>query len=91
MLLPAEYEDLQEELPFPEGGRPGQYDWYVALELASDLGVDIFRLEGLPMEQPYLDFAKCWAMMRREAIGLARDISRAAQEQQQALQSQMRQ
>lgn len=47
--------------------RPPQFDWFIALELALDLQVDIFRLHGLPLGEPFTSLAQQWAGWRRHA------------------------
>lgn len=79
MLSMAELEELEQEVgPLEDDERPPQPDWYISLELCSDLGVSIFELEDLPMEEPFTSIVKVWAMLRREAIGMAQEIQEQA-------------
>ena len=80
ILSYQERQDLMAVLPAWDGEhRPPQPDWYVALELASDLNVNIFRLERLPMREPFLTVVKGWALLRREANARAAQITAAGQ------------
>jgi hypothetical protein len=65
-----------------DGSAPYVPDWFIALEMADDLHVDIFRLEGLPLEPPFTEVVKAWAMIRRMAKNEANDlISKAAEQE----------
>jgi hypothetical protein len=79
---PSELDQVAQELYVPEdGSAPFVPDWFISLEMADDLRVDIFRLEGMPMEPPFTHFAKEWAMVRRMAKNEAEKLISQALEQ----------
>lgn len=70
-----EREDLKAELPGWDGvSRPPQPDWFVALELAQDAQVDIYRHEDIPLIPETVAVVKTWLLIRRQAHNLAREI-----------------
>lgn len=60
------------------GNPPPQPDYFVAIELAQDLGVSLFQLTDLPPEPPFLDLAVQWGLIRRQALGEVAKIQAAA-------------
>jgi hypothetical protein len=52
----------------------------VALELAADAQVDIYRHEDIPLTPENVAVVKTWLLIRREAHDLARKIQAGAQQ-----------
>lgn len=60
--------------------RPPQPDWFVALELAADVGVDVYRHEQIDLTPENVAVVKTWLLIRRQALALAQQIRAAAAE-----------
>jgi hypothetical protein len=61
------------------GERPPQPDWFVACELATDIGESVFALEGLDIHEPWIvRLVKDWYLTRRQAWAVADRLAQAA-------------
>lgn len=75
---------MGEELPLPEdGGAPPVYDWFVALELCMDVGMNIFELYELPKTSFNMELVQTWAFIRREALAVRANLVRSSQRMEQ--------
>lgn len=75
----AQEQDILGEYPWWDTrSAPPQPDWFVALELAQDIGESIFTLHELPKQEPFLSLVRDWAYWRRQALSLADSLRASA-------------